>query len=126
MASLPKGVYLMARIGNLRGMNFAVLGGLEHIEHLLTIRFPLRKFISTLKLTLRFLFKDALLQLAAQCSDGGASLRSPAGAFAVAHAASVAISCSLSEGSFEKWRLCGSANHGGMVLFCAAVRIAAA
>src|SRR5260370_3461256 len=59
-----------------------------------------------------------MVQLSTQCLDGGASLVSPAGDFASAHAASAAISAGFSDVSFENRPTFGSANHGGMDFSC--------
>src|ERR1700674_1530606 len=64
-----------------------------------------------------------ILQPSVQLGDGGASFISPAGDFASAHAASVAISAGLSDGSFENCPTFEWANHGGMDFSCVARRI---
>src|SRR6267378_1520545 len=72
-----------------------------------------------------FKTKSALgmLQLSAQRRGGGPSFISPAGDFASAHAASVAISAGLRDGSFENCPTFEPANHGGMDFSCVAWRI---
>jgi len=65
-----------------------------------------------------------MLQFSAQCLAGAASFSSPAGALASDHAARVAISAVLSEGSFANFPMWGSANHGGIVFCSTALRIA--
>src|SRR6266850_2683698 len=67
-----------------------------------------------------------ILQLSSQRRDGRASLVSPAGDFASAHAASAPISAGLSDGSFENCPTSESANHGGMDFSCVARQIATA
>src|SRR5216684_7564501 len=67
-----------------------------------------------------------ILQLSSQCRDGGASFASPAGDFASTHAASVAISADVKDGSLENLPTLESANHGGMDFSWVARRIAAA
>src|SRR5229473_2729939 len=66
------------------------------------------------------------VQLSTQCLDGGASFASPAGDFASAHAASVAISVGVNDGSLENFPTFESANHGGIDLSCVERRIAPA
>jgi hypothetical protein len=67
-----------------------------------------------------------MLQLFVHCRGSGAFRASPPGAFASAHAASVAICAGVNDGSFEKRPTFGSANHGGIDLSCAARRMAPA
>ena len=57
-----------------------------------------------------------IIQPLAHSRGGGASCRSPAKAFESAQETRVAISAGLSEGSFEKCPMPGSANHGGIFL----------
>ena len=67
-----------------------------------------------------------MLQPSAQSCGAGASRGSPAGALAATHAASVAISSLLNDGSFANRPIPATANHGGIDLFCVAKRIAPA
>src|ERR1041384_253117 len=67
-----------------------------------------------------------ILQLSDQRRGSGASLLSPAGAFASAQDARVVISAELSEASFANFPTAGSANHGGIDFSSTARRIAPA
>jgi len=67
-----------------------------------------------------------IVQRSTHFFGASAAVGLPAGTPPAAHAASKAISWSVSDGSFENFPIPFSANHGGIERFCVAAWIAGA